>query len=71
MHKKWKRFAFKSLCYLSDKNKCRYALVWLVEWKWFEFLITFLIIVNSLLLGIYDYMHPDSLSLRNRIVNES
>lgn len=55
VHRKWKRFALRSLWCFSYKNKCRYRLVWFVEWRWFEIFITLLIILNSIFLGVYDY----------------
>lgn len=69
VHKKWKRFALKSLYCISYKNKCRKKLVWLVEWRWFEIFITILIILNSILLGVYDYKNQNSNSYRNQIVD--
>lgn len=41
----------------------------IVTWKFFDFIIIVLIIINSILLGIIDYENPDSDSIRNRIVN--
>lgn len=42
-----------------------------MEWRWFEYFITTLIIINSILLGIYDYKNPDAPSLRNTLVDKS
>ena len=41
----------------------------LILWSYFEAFIIALIILNSLLLGIYDYENPKSKSPRNQIVN--
>lgn len=38
-------------------------------WSYFEVFIIAVIILNSLLLGIYDYENPKSRSPRNLIVN--
>jgi hypothetical protein len=57
----------------SIKNKWWPRVVWqkIVNWKFFDPIIIFLIIVNSLLLGIIDYENPDSDSTRNTIVKSS
>jgi len=44
-----------ALCCLSHKNPIRRALIYFVEWKWFDRMIMFAIIINSVLLGIRDY----------------
>ena len=54
-HGKLYRFSKNSLGILDNKTKVRWCLVWLVTWKWFETIITSLILINSLFLGIKDY----------------
>jgi hypothetical protein len=44
-----------ALCCLSVTNPVRKSLIQLIEWKWFDYFIMFLISVNSVLLGIRDY----------------
>ena len=45
----------KSLCCLTNKSKLRRKMVWLVEWVWFDNIIMFSIVLNSILLAIYDF----------------
>jgi hypothetical protein len=40
---------------LSVNNPVRKSLIQLIEWKWFDYFIMFLISINSVLLGIRDY----------------
>ena len=68
VHGKHKRFALNSCYFFSVKNKVRYAMVWLVEWPWFESAITLLILANSLFLGIFDYVNPEAHTWRNHLV---
>lgn len=46
-------------------------MVWLVEWPWFERAIIFLILLNSIFLGIMDYVNPTADIWRNHIVHIS
>lgn len=50
------------------KNKFRSVMVWLVCWPWFEGAITFLILLNSIFLGIMDYVNPTADIWRNHLV---
>lgn len=40
----------------------------IVTWKYFDTIIIVLIIINSICLGIIDYEHPNSNSIRNKVV---
>ena len=55
--------------YIFDRDfKIRYAFVWFVEWQWFDRFITFVILLNSLLLAFTDYqerVEPEYVSPRN------
>ena len=57
--------------YLFDRDfKIRKAAVWFVEWPWFDRFITFVILLNSLLLAFTDYqerIEPDFVSPRNEL----
>lgn len=44
-----------SLWCLDDQNFLRKALVWIIEWKWFDRIITLAILLNSALLASTDY----------------
>lgn len=44
-----------SLFVLSDQNWLRKAVVWLITWDYFDYLITFCILLNSALLASTDY----------------
>lgn len=60
MHGKLHKFGKNSLGILSNKNKFRIILVWIVTWRVFDNLILFLIMMNSLGLGLKDYLDPKS-----------
>ena len=56
------KYSKTSLFCLTDENKCRIALVWLMTWKWFDGFITFAILLNSIMLATTDYeirLDPD------------
>ena len=57
-HGKRYKFAKNSLGFLSNKNKFRIAMVWLTTWHIFDKVILSLIILNSLCLGVKDYLDP-------------
>ena len=71
LHGKHFRFALNSCYIFSVKNRFRTAIVWLVEWPWFERAITLLILLNSIFLGIFDYVNPEADTWRNKIVTFS
>ena len=56
---------------LGNKSKVRIFLVWLVKARWFEHFITFLIMVNSLFLGIKDYTDKKDETRINQFVEDS
>lgn len=48
-------FSKTSLFCLTDTNPCRKMFVWLQTWKWFDYFITFAILLNSIMLASTDY----------------
>lgn len=80
VHGRKRRLANNSLFVLDTRNRFRYMLVWIVEWKWFDRFILLCIMLNSCILAFRDYEDPGSLldteglyhlNLRNRIVERS
>ena len=71
VHGRKRRFAFNSLNSLSLKNEFRQKIIWLIEWKYFEGFITFLIILNSIFLGMMDYTDKENNSFGNKLVENS
>lgn len=67
-HGKKFRFWSTSLNWLDNKNFIRKIWVWIVCSKWFDRVIIFLIILNSLFLGIMDYTDTENKSWRNKLV---
>ena len=68
VHGKEVRRDKRSLYCFDHSFKLRYAFVWFVEWVWFDRFITFVILLNSLLLAFTDYqerVEPDYVSPRN------
>jgi hypothetical protein len=57
---KWWQFAPTSLCVLGHENGLRLFCIRIITHRWFENTILSLILANSLLLGIYDYLDPDN-----------
>jgi len=49
------QFAPHSLFLFHENNRFRQAAVWLIQWRWFDRFILFLIIANSVTLGLTDY----------------
>jgi hypothetical protein len=58
-------FAEYSLWIFSNKNAVRIFLAKMITWKYFELFITFLIILNSIFLGIMDYTDTENKSKQN------
>ena len=60
------------LC-ISEKSKFRKCLVWLVTWKWFDNIILFFILFNTVVLLNYDYKatHYNEYSEANNFVEKS
>ena len=59
----------KAFYFLTRNNKFRFACMWLTTWPIFENFIIFTIIINSLLLALFDYSDRESVTLRNKILN--
>jgi len=55
--------------FLSTENTLRWAMIWLSEWKFFEWFVILCILGNSLCLALYDYSDRDSLTERNQILD--
>ena len=63
----------KSLYLLDHTYRLRYALVWLIEWVWFDRFITIVIILNSILFATHDFTYrfdPEYDSWINKIEAE-
>lgn len=45
----------RSLWCLNSDTSIRKGIVWLIEWKWFDRFITFVILGNSIMLAMTDY----------------
>lgn len=71
VHGKTFKFSKMSLGLFDNKSKTRIFFVWLVTSKWFESFIIFLILLNSLFLGIKDYNDFDNLTSFNQFVEKS
>lgn len=80
VHGRKRRLANNSLFLFDTKSRFRYALVWIVEWKWFDRFILLCIVMNSCILAFRDYEDPGALpdatgaynlNMRNEIVEES
>jgi hypothetical protein len=56
-HGEYFRFPKLSFGLLSNKNFLRKKLVWLITWPVFEYFMIAIIILNSLLLGFYDFIN--------------
>ena len=69
VHGKRYKFAKNSLGFLSNRSPVRIAFVWIITWPIFEKLILFLIILNSLGLGLKDYMDPENKTYRNQFID--
>ena len=48
-------YCAQSLNRLPFSNFFRQLCIWLNEWPWFDRVVTFLIILNSIFLGLLDY----------------
>ena len=54
-HGKKRLYSKTSLFCLKDTNSLRKVLVWLATWRWFDYFITFAIVLNSIMLASTDY----------------
>jgi hypothetical protein len=52
---KLKRYADHSLFLLPTDNRFRLVFMWINEWVWFDRIVLFLIVSNSILLATNDY----------------
>ena len=62
------KFGKNSLGVLENKNKFRWAFVWLATSKYLERFIIFVIMVNSILMGIKDYKDKNDSSPINAFI---
>lgn len=60
VHGKVFKLSKNALGFLSNKSRFRIILVWIVTWKYFDRLVLLLIVLNSLSLGMKDYLDPNS-----------
>ncbi|CAI2378686.1 unnamed protein product [Moneuplotes crassus] len=60
-----------SCFFFKKQNFLRKLCIRLIFWKPFDWFIIFLIIVNSLMLGMMDYTDKENTSWRNKIVDRS
>ena len=58
VHGDYYRFALNSCYIFSVKNRFRTAIVWFVQWRPFDWAIILLILLNSIFLGMQDYVNP-------------
>lgn len=65
---KWEKFAPHSLCCLTKHHRFRMWMIHVYLHPWFDRFIVFLILVNSLFLGIYDYEDPENKTNLNKFV---
>lgn len=70
-HRKCRVYDDNALFCLKGKYKIRKALVWLIEWPYFENFILFCIFLNSISLAIFDYNDRSSLTTRNMILEQA
>lgn len=70
VHGKFVRFSKNSLGMLENKTKLRWTLAWLVTSKKFEQFIIFVIMVNSVFLGIKDYTDVNNVTPINQFVEK-
>ena len=45
----------RSLYIFDQSSKFRWLVVWIAEWKWFKYFITFSIILNSIIMTMENY----------------
>jgi hypothetical protein len=68
---KVKLYDKRSLYFLKGDYALRKSLVWLIEWNWFDNVILFCILLNSIALAIYNYNDRDSETAKNMILEEA
>lgn len=68
MNKKFVIYDKKS-CYLFKHDGwIRKKIVWLSCWPWFDNFIITLILVNSIMLALFDYKDRDALTEHNQMI---
>lgn len=67
-HDKWWQFAPVSLFFFGHENPIRLFCIKIITHRYFENTILFLILANSLLLGIYNYLDPENTTTRNKVI---
>ena len=65
------KFGKNSLGILENKSKVRWAFVWLATSKYLERFIIFVIMVNSILMGIKDYKDKEDVSPVNAFIAQT
>ena len=60
VHGKQHVFSKNALGFLDNKSRFRIMIVWIITWPVFDKIILILIILNSLALGLKDYVNEDS-----------
>ena len=54
---------------LHNRTKLRFAMVWIIQSKWFDRLVILLILLNSIVLGMKDYIDDQDKTPMNRMIN--
>lgn len=71
------QYSKRSVFLFDETNAFRKAVVWLVEWRYFDAFILCIIIANSIILGLADFGHVNEkgeladTSWRNRLIDNS
>jgi hypothetical protein len=60
VHGKDIKYMDNALFCLTAENKLRKAVVWLIEWKWFDQFLTLCILINALNIASSDYSWRDT-----------
>jgi len=71
VHGKIYKFSKESLGVFDNKNKLRIWSVWLITSKRFDLCVLFLILLNSIFLGMMDYTDEENVSWQNQLVEKS
>lgn len=69
VHGKEQRYNKNALGLLTNKNKLRILMVWLIHWPWFERVILLLIILNSISLGLKNYTDTENVTPLNQKID--
>ena len=68
MNKSKKSYSDNSLFIFKESNCFRRSVITLIESRYFDYLVMFVIFLNSMALALYDYSDRDSLLIRNKIL---